>query len=402
MFLRQLVAIDADALQADARAKIEEEKQKRKRKRRNGSRPGSRGSSRGTGAGESREGTTAGSAGVSSKATYALKKQTMLIRERLRVARAMARPWIAALKRSGYSTVGTLLHMPWRSLAEPLGEAYPIKPQPGLPLPEIRAVQVGAACPPAKVAQGISSHVAHWLRSDASAQRMFHRRQHTFDPRFQKGALDQNAKTPAARQFDEQMRRERGLMSTSASAFDKQRKGELPLVPHERKAPRAAGPGASMQASRPSPQHSGSVGTTGQRARASVREELRAAGEHVRETFSREEAARKEAAQPGRLLVAPLHFDPEQARREGTARARAERRAERERAAREQAEHREQIERTERLGAEKGPRQHEVRHMTSAEKMDRFRAGAVVLDESMVGSKGRPAMPAPIGRSRRG
>ena len=49
-------------------------------------------------------------------------------------------------------------------------------------------------------------------------------------------------------------------------------------------------------------------------------------------------------------------------------------------------------------GGDAGPRQHHVRVLSGSERADRFRSGAIVLDGTMVGSKGRPGIPAPIGR----
>ena len=193
---------------------------------------------------------------------------------------------------------------------------------------EIRSVQVGAACSPSKVAMGLSAHLKHWLDRDSRAQEMFRSRQHTFDPRFQRHSLDSNAKTAAARRFDEVMRKQRGLMSTSYSAFEKQRAGELALQPEERKVPSRSGSGRGH-----------GHGQSGRSSRNSASVESHAQGrdadttpmgakEEVLRRLHREEMEGKQAVVPDRLLVAPLRFDAAQVQREHTARARAARQEE--------------------------------------------------------------------------
>jgi len=155
----------------------------------------------------------------------AARKQRMLVRERLGVAQAMARPWIRALGRGGFTRIGQLVKMPRLELQRSLASAYPLKPEAGVTLAGRRAQEVAACVPPSRAAAAIEAALEHWVATRPDIADAVYLRVSAFDPRFQKSSTDAGAAGPAARAYGAEAAKQRQLSSADWRAFERQRYG---------------------------------------------------------------------------------------------------------------------------------------------------------------------------------
>ncbi len=153
----------------------------------------------------------------------AAQKQRMLVRERLAVAEAMARPWVRALGRGGFTRIGQLVKMPRLELERSLASAYPIKPEGGVTLAGRRAQEVAGGIPPHKAAAAVEAALEHWIATRPDIADAVYLRVTSFDPRFQRSAADSRGAGPGARAFGDLAAQRRPLASADWRTFQRQR-----------------------------------------------------------------------------------------------------------------------------------------------------------------------------------
>lgn len=149
------------------------------------------------------------------------KKQRMLVKERVKSATLMAKPWIAALNRWGFSKLGQTIGIPRPRLVEVLGSAWPIQVKPGMNSIEKACSALNDMLQPSDVATSMQAALRHWQNYSPAEFSKLRASSTSFDPKYQRGPTDISGKPAVGRQLATVRRMERGLGSASWSTFAK-------------------------------------------------------------------------------------------------------------------------------------------------------------------------------------
>ena len=90
-------------------------------------------------------------------------KLRMLLRERIQCAEVIARPWLAALAKWGFTRLGQLVHMPAKELAGALASALPLRLPANVTERDAALLGLVEGVPPLGIGAAIASVVARWV-----------------------------------------------------------------------------------------------------------------------------------------------------------------------------------------------------------------------------------------------
>lgn len=117
-------------------------------------------------------------------------KPKMLIQERARAAQIVARPWITALAKSGFTRMGQLVRIPPRDLEIALKAAYPVLIPPGSTQFEQACYQLADIIPAFGVALLLESVIEYWVQVNPSLRLEVHRMSGAYDSRYMRSPTD--------------------------------------------------------------------------------------------------------------------------------------------------------------------------------------------------------------------
>lgn len=156
-----------------------------------------------------------------------VKKQRMLIRERVRSARMVADPWIRALQRWGYSRLGQLLKVPHHIYTRIFRTAYPVTPFPGATSLEKHCLKLANSVDPHNVGASLISALENWSHSNEETMHKLTNHLKRFDSRYQKGPTDHTGRGALSRELSLNRKQARQLGSPNWRTFETQNAQKL-------------------------------------------------------------------------------------------------------------------------------------------------------------------------------
>lgn len=117
-------------------------------------------------------------------------KPKMLIQERARSAQVVARPWISALAKRGFTRMGQLVRIPPQDLEAALREAYPVKIPSGSSHAEQCCLKYAESIPSYGVALLLESVVEYWVQSNESLRVEVFKASGAYDSRYLRSPTD--------------------------------------------------------------------------------------------------------------------------------------------------------------------------------------------------------------------